>query len=60
MTKGFAIHNAPTNLRGHRELQVLSNKEGRACLGTEGMKIVQNLRSNFSLVAPLSSNYPHK
>jgi hypothetical protein len=45
---------------GHKEFQVLANKEGRACPGTEGMKIVKNLRSKFSFIAPSSSNYPHK
>lgn len=45
---------------GQREFQVLANKEGRACPGNECMKVVKNMRSQFSCVAPSSSNYPHK
>lgn len=47
-------------LGGHREFQVLANKDGRACPGAEGMKIVHNLRSKFGVIAPSHSNYPHK
>lgn len=47
-------------LGGHREFQVLANKEGRACPGAEGMKVVQGLRSQFGLTSPSQQNYPHK
>lgn len=56
LNKYFAID----ILGGHREFQVLANKEGRACPGTEGMKLVKNMRKNFGFVAPSKSNYPHK
>ncbi|SDB94198.1 peptidoglycan recognition protein family protein [Acinetobacter boissieri] len=56
LTKYFAID----ILGGHREFQVLANKEGRACPGAEGMKLVKNMRKTFSFVAPSKSNYPHK
>lgn len=46
-------------LGGHREFQVLANKEGRACPGLEGMKIVTQLRKEFGFIAPNSKNYPH-
>ncbi len=45
---------------GHREFQVLASSEGRACPGAEGMKVVKNMRSQFSCVAPNNSHYPHK
>ena len=45
---------------GHREFQVLANKQGRACPGAEGMKVVKNMRSKFNCVTPNNSNYPHK
>lgn len=56
LTKYFAID----ILGGHREFQVLANKEGRACPGAEGMKLVKNMRKTFGFVAPSKSNYPHE
>ena len=56
LKKYFAVN----ILGGHREFQVLANKEGRACPDAEGMKAVKNMRSLFSCTAPSSSNYPHK
>lgn len=56
LNKYFAID----ILGGHREFQVLANKQGRACPGTEGMKLVKNMRKAFGFVAPSKSNYPHK
>jgi hypothetical protein len=56
LNKYFAID----ILGGHREFQVLANKEGRACPGAEGMKLVKNMRKTFGFVAPSKSNYPHK
>ena len=56
LKKYFAVN----ILGGHREFQIIANKQGRACPGAEGMKVVKNMRSQFSCVAPSSSNYPHK
>ncbi len=56
LKKYFAVN----IIGGHREFQIIANKQGRACPGAEGMKIVKNMRSQFSCVAPSSSNYPHK
>jgi len=37
---------------GHREFQPLANKEGRACPGDVGMKLVEKIRSSTGLAKP--------
>ena len=40
------------NIGGHREYQMISNGEGRACPGKFGMQLVYMLRSTFKKSGP--------